>query len=64
MNVPVDPGAMVGLRRQLGLTQRELARSLDVTEDTVANWERGRARAMRRSTCNELERLVVRRWAA
>ena len=31
------------LREQLGLTQRELAQLLGVTENTVANWERGRS---------------------
>ena len=31
------------LREQLGLTQRELAQLLAVTENTVANWERGRS---------------------
>jgi transcriptional regulator with XRE-family HTH domain len=31
------------LRDQAGLTQRELALLLGVTETTVANWERGRS---------------------
>ncbi|UKP01379.1 helix-turn-helix transcriptional regulator [Nostoc sp. UHCC 0870] len=30
------------LREQIGLTQLELAQLLDVTENTVANWEKGR----------------------
>jgi len=31
------------LREQTGLTQRELALMLGVTETTIANWERGRS---------------------
>lgn len=31
-------------RKRLGLTQVELAQKLDVTPQTVANWERGRTR--------------------
>ena len=31
-------------RRQLGLTQRQLADRLGVTETTVARWERGERR--------------------
>lgn len=30
------------LRKQAGLTQRDLAIRLQVTESTIANWERGR----------------------
>jgi len=30
------------LREQIGLTQQELAQQLNVTENTVANWEKGR----------------------
>jgi transcriptional regulator with XRE-family HTH domain len=30
------------LRERAGLTQRQLAIALDVTESTIANWERGR----------------------
>ena len=29
------------LRKQLGLSQRELARLLHVPQPTIANWERG-----------------------
>jgi transcriptional regulator with XRE-family HTH domain len=31
------------LREQAGLTQRELAHLVGVTETTIANWERGRS---------------------
>jgi len=31
------------LREQMGLTQLELAQLLEVTENTIANWERGRS---------------------
>lgn len=31
------------LREQAGLTQRELALTVGVTETTIANWERGRS---------------------
>lgn len=31
------------LREQAGLTQLELSQLLDVTENTVANWEKGRS---------------------
>ncbi len=30
------------LRKRAGLTQRELALQIDVTESTIANWEQGR----------------------
>lgn len=30
------------LRKRAGLTQRQLAIKLDVTESTIANWEQGR----------------------
>lgn len=30
------------IRRELGVTQRELALRLDVTQQTVYNWEKGR----------------------
>lgn len=30
------------LRKRAGLTQRQLAIMLDVTESTIANWEKGR----------------------
>jgi DNA-binding transcriptional regulator YiaG len=33
------------LRRQIGMTQRELSLELDVTEATVQNWESGRVGA-------------------
>jgi transcriptional regulator with XRE-family HTH domain len=34
-----------GLRQRVGMTQRELALELDVTEATVQNWESGRVGA-------------------
>ena len=30
------------LRKRVGLTQRQLAIKLDVTESTISNWEQGR----------------------
>jgi transcriptional regulator with XRE-family HTH domain len=34
---------IANLRESLGLTQREIALALGVTETTIANWERGRS---------------------
>jgi transcriptional regulator with XRE-family HTH domain len=34
---------IAALREQAGLTQRELAQLVGVTETTIANWERGRS---------------------
>lgn len=34
---------IAALREQAGLTQRELALAVGVTETTIANWERGRS---------------------
>jgi transcriptional regulator with XRE-family HTH domain len=34
---------IANLRDSLGLTQREVALALGVTETTIANWERGRS---------------------
>lgn len=33
----------VEIRKAQGLTQKDLATAIGVTEDTVANWERGRS---------------------
>jgi putative transcriptional regulator len=38
--IPVSNVA--GLRKQAGLTQRELADLVDVTESTIRNWENNR----------------------
>ena len=38
--IPVSKVA--DLRKQAGLTQRELALQVDVTESTISNWEKGR----------------------
>ena len=38
--VPVSKIAEI--RKQLGLTQRQLADEVGVTESTIANWEQGR----------------------
>ena len=34
---------IAALREQAGLTQRDIAQELGVTETTIANWERGRS---------------------
>ncbi len=34
---------IAALREEQGLTQLELAQLLDVTENTIANWEKGRS---------------------
>jgi transcriptional regulator with XRE-family HTH domain len=46
--VPVEhlvdfPGWVRGIRRNLGLTQREFAKVLGTSKQTVVNWERGLA---------------------
>jgi transcriptional regulator with XRE-family HTH domain len=33
----------VSLRKEKNLTQRDIALALGISEDTVANWERGRS---------------------
>lgn len=33
----------VSLRKEKGLTQKQIADALEVSEDTVANWENGRS---------------------
>jgi DNA-binding XRE family transcriptional regulator len=38
-----DVKSFMELRKELGLTQRDIAVALGVTEDTVANWENGRS---------------------
>lgn len=40
----IDPLAFRDLRRQSGLTRRETAAALDVTERTIQNWENSGAR--------------------
>ncbi|HEY9619409.1 MAG TPA: helix-turn-helix transcriptional regulator [Crinalium sp.] len=40
----IPPTPKIGLlRERAGLTQRELAQIVGVTETTIANWERGRS---------------------
>jgi DNA-binding transcriptional regulator YiaG len=39
--------AVRSLRRQLGMTQEELAQSLGITVGTVSRWEKGRFRPSR-----------------
>ena len=41
-------GRLVAYRRRLGLTQRELARRLGFDPCTIASWERGEHKPMRR----------------
>lgn len=48
----MSPGEQIGeavryLRRQLGMTQEELAQSLGITVGTVSRWEKGRFRPSR-----------------
>lgn len=48
----ISPGEQIGeavryLRRQLGMTQEELAQSLGITVGTVSRWEKGRFRPSR-----------------
>ncbi len=48
----MSPGEQMGaavrsLRRQLGMTQEELAQSLGITVGTVSRWEKGRFRPSR-----------------
>jgi DNA-binding XRE family transcriptional regulator len=38
-----DIRSFVNMRLEKNLTQRDIAVALGVTEDTVANWERGRS---------------------
>ena len=38
-----DPHSIRLLRNKLGVSQNQLARSLNCTSTTVANWEQGRA---------------------
>ncbi|MDX2213884.1 MAG: helix-turn-helix transcriptional regulator [Oculatellaceae cyanobacterium bins.114] len=43
MQQPTPIPKLALLREQAGLTQRELAHIVGVTETTIANWERGRS---------------------
>lgn len=43
MNAPNRESNLVKLREQLELTQKEVAQALGVTEQTVRNWEQGKA---------------------
>jgi DNA-binding XRE family transcriptional regulator len=45
MNEKHEVETFAMLRKEAGLTQRQFAEALDVTEDTVANWEAGRSSA-------------------
>lgn len=40
----IEPRDFVDLRKQAGLTRREAAKELDVTQRTIQNWETGGAR--------------------
>ena len=37
----IDPRILIGLRRQLGMTQEDLARELDASTRTIQRWEAG-----------------------
>ena len=40
----IEPRDFIDLRKQAGLTRREAAKELDVTQRTIQNWETGGAR--------------------
>jgi DNA-binding XRE family transcriptional regulator len=37
----IAPRRVVNFRQLLGLTQRQLAQAIGVTDQTISNWERG-----------------------
>lgn len=43
MKIKLNSNRLVELRDKAGITQRQLADALKVTEHTVRNWEKGRA---------------------
>jgi DNA-binding XRE family transcriptional regulator len=45
MKIKLYSNRLVELRDNAGITQRQLADALKVTEHTVRNWEKGRAEA-------------------
>jgi DNA-binding XRE family transcriptional regulator len=45
MKIKVYSNRLVELRDKAGITQKQLADALKVTEHTVRNWEKGRAEA-------------------
>jgi transcriptional regulator with XRE-family HTH domain len=47
-------------RKAAGLTQERLARELDVTSSTVANWERGQSWPSHRSNLSRLAGVLGR----
>jgi non-specific serine/threonine protein kinase len=54
---PLEPAALRGRRRALGLTQAALADHLAVSPNTIARWERGQLRI---GNPQRVERLLVR----
>lgn len=40
---PNEDSILVSIRQQLNLTQKDVAQALGVTEQTVRNWEQGKA---------------------
>lgn len=52
------PDRILQARLDLGLTQKQLAAKLGVTDHTVANWETGRVRGIRLLNLVALARLT------
>ncbi len=44
-DVPNKESILVSLRLEAGLTQKQLAQGLSVTEQTIRNWEQGKVEA-------------------
>ncbi|MCL1474414.1 helix-turn-helix transcriptional regulator [Argonema antarcticum] len=42
MEKEINRSKLVQLRKKVGLSQKDLAEAVGVTEDTIANWENGR----------------------
>lgn len=59
--MPFNPEAIVTLRERLGLSQYQLAKALDVTPQTVWNWEHGRSAAPRIDVLDRLHQLCIDR---
>jgi transcriptional regulator with XRE-family HTH domain len=56
-DVPNKESVLVSLRLEAGLTQKQLATALEVTEQTVRNWEQGKVEA--RFTLLQIKQLCL-----